>query len=233
MTYIEVGAIAAGISPGFSFYLLSITNASGGFGRVACGILGDKLGALNISAPSSLVCAIMTCAWPFATTKGSLVAVAIIYGFFSGTYITLLPAPLMAMGDMHDAGRRTGFAMTAIAVGAVAGPPISGALIRTAGGFHTVSYYAGTVPAKAIHPRHLTKMTSPTLSSRFIHRCICHTPVHRQIPDAWHAARKILNLKRKGRWIFFAFPPFGKRWYYGLKFTPPVGRHRLILLYTS
>ena len=141
-----MGAIAVGISPGFAFYLLSITNASSGVGRVICGVLGDKLGALNVSAPFTLVCAIMTYAWPFATTKESLIAVGIIYGFCSGAYITLLPVSLVAMGDMHDAGRRTGLAMTGIALGAVAGPPISGALIRTAGGFHTVSYYAGAVP---------------------------------------------------------------------------------------
>ena len=152
LTYIEVGAIAVGISPGFAFYLLSITNASSGVGRVICGVLGDKLGALNVSAPLTLVCAIMTYAWPFATTKGPLIVIAIIYGFCCGAYITLLPAPLMAMGDIHDAGGRTGLAMTGIAVGAVVGPPISGALIRTAGGYHTVSYYAGTVPTETAHP---------------------------------------------------------------------------------
>ena len=152
LTYIEVSAIAVGISPRFSFYLLSITSVSSGFGRIASGILGDKLGALNVSAPLTLVCAIMTYAWPFATTKGSLVAVGVIYGFGSGAYIALLPAPLVAMGDMHDAGRRTGLAMTGVALGALAGPPISGALIKTPGGFHTVSYYAGTVPAATTHP---------------------------------------------------------------------------------
>ena len=147
-----MSAIAVGISPRFSFYLLSITNASSGFGRVASGILGDKFGALNVSAPLTLVCAIMTYAWPFATTKGSLIVVGVIYGFCSGVYVTLLPAPLVAMGDMHDAGRRTGLAMTGIALGAVAGPPISGALIKTTGGFHTVSYYAGTVPPETTRP---------------------------------------------------------------------------------
>ena len=147
-----MSAIAVGISPRFSFYLLSITNLSSGFGRVAAGILGDKLGVLSVSAPLTLVCAITTFAWPFATTKGSLVAVGVIYGLCSGAYVTLFPAPFVAMGDIHDAGRRTGLAMMGIALGAVAGPPISGALTRTAGGFHSASYYAGTVPPESIHP---------------------------------------------------------------------------------
>ena len=143
LTYIDLGAIALGISPEFSFYLVSIVNASSGFGRVTAGYLGDKVGAVNVSAPLTLICAIMTYVWPLATTKGSLIVVAVIYGFCSGAYITLLPAPLVAMGDMHDAGRRTGIAGSAIALGAVAGPPISGAIIQSPDGFKTVSYYAG------------------------------------------------------------------------------------------
>ena len=92
----------------------------------------------------------MTYAWPFATTKGALIAIAIIYGFCSGAYVTLLPIPLVAMGEMHDAGRRTGMAMSGIALGAVAGPPISGALMQTPGGFKVVGYYAGTVPGPLV-----------------------------------------------------------------------------------
>lgn len=146
LTYIDLSATTVGISPDFSFYLLSITNASSGFGRVACGVLADKFGALNVSAPLTLVCAIITYAWPFATTKGSLIAIGIIYGFCSGVYFTLLPVPLVAMGDMDDTGRRIGIAMSGIALGAVAGPPISGALLQTSGGFVAVGCYAGTIP---------------------------------------------------------------------------------------
>ena len=146
LTYIDLSAIAVGVTPGFSFYLVSITNASSGFGRVASGYLGDKVGAINVSAPMTLVCAIMTYAWPLAKTNGSLIAVAIIYGFFSGAYVTLLPITLITMGGIRDAGRRTGIAGSAIALGAVAGPPISGAIIQGHGGFGSVGYYAGADP---------------------------------------------------------------------------------------
>ena len=49
------------------------------------------------------------------------------------------------MGDMADAGRRTGTAMTVVALGVIAGPPISGAIAQTTGGFKAVGYYAGIV----------------------------------------------------------------------------------------
>ena len=85
----------------------------------------------------------MTYVWPFATSKGALVAISIIYGFCSGAYVSLLPVPVVTMGELHDAGRRTGIAMSAIALGAIAGPPISGAIFQVTGGFKAVGYYAG------------------------------------------------------------------------------------------
>ena len=157
LTYIDLSATTVGISPEFSFYLVSITNAGSGLGRVVSGILADKVGALTVTAPLTLLCAIMTYVWPFATTKGSLVVIGIIYGFCSGAYVSLLPAPLMMMGDMHDAGRRSGTALTGIALGAVAGPPISGAIAQATGGFKAVGYYAGTVPEHHLHSWHLTE----------------------------------------------------------------------------
>ena len=51
------------------------------------------------------------------------------------------------MGDMHDAGKRSGTALTVMALGAVTGLPISGAIAQATGGFRAVGYYAGMVPA--------------------------------------------------------------------------------------
>jgi len=44
LTYIDVSAIAVGISPDFSFYLVSIANASSGLGRILTGITADRFG---------------------------------------------------------------------------------------------------------------------------------------------------------------------------------------------
>ena len=119
-------------------------------GRVTSGILADKLGVLTVTAPLTILCAIMTYIWPFATTKGSLIVIAIIYGFCSGAYVSLLPIPLVMMGEMHDAGRRSGTGMTVIALGAIAGLPISGAIAQATGGFKAVGYYAGMAPVPSL-----------------------------------------------------------------------------------
>lgn len=64
--------------------------------------------------------------------------------FFSGTYTSLLAKPMMELGDTGDVGRRLGMFMSILAIGALIGPPISGAINTATGGFHVVGYYAGT-----------------------------------------------------------------------------------------
>lgn len=64
--------------------------------------------------------------------------------------------PLIALGATEDVGRRTGMAMTISAAGALAGPPISGAIEKASGGFKAVGYYAGTPFAVNVDDRSLT-----------------------------------------------------------------------------
>lgn len=131
-----------GMDPTFSFYLVSIANASSGVGRYVSGALADQVGPLNVMIPFTFVSAIMTCAWPFARTKVVLIVVAVLYGFCSGSYVSLLGNPIMNLGETGDVGRRLGMLMSTLAVGAMAGPPISGAISSSAGGFPAVGRFA-------------------------------------------------------------------------------------------
>lgn len=44
LTYIDVSAVTVGVSPNFSFYLISISNGCSLFGRLAGGISSDRFG---------------------------------------------------------------------------------------------------------------------------------------------------------------------------------------------
>ncbi|KAJ7287110.1 major facilitator superfamily domain-containing protein [Mycena rebaudengoi] len=145
LTYIDVSATTVGISPSFSFYLISMSNAASGVGRLTAGIATDKLGAVNVIAPMTLVSAVLTYVWPLARSKGSFIAVAIVYGFSSGAYVSSFMLPMYQLGEIADYGRRAGMALTLTAIGAVAGPPISGAINTASGGFQAVGYYAGSM----------------------------------------------------------------------------------------
>lgn len=121
-----------------------------------------SLGAMNMMIPFTTLAGILTYAWPFAQSKASLVAVTVLYGsvvsslccksfvlwniknrFCSGSYVSLLGNPILDMGETNDVGRRFGMFMSILSIGALAGPPISGAISTATGGFRAVGYYAG------------------------------------------------------------------------------------------
>jgi MFS transporter, MCT family, solute carrier family 16 (monocarboxylic acid transporters), member 10 len=53
------------------------------------------------------------------------------------------------MGEISSVGERTGLLFFFMALGALAGPPISGAIRTSAGNWEAVGYYAGESPAGA------------------------------------------------------------------------------------
>ncbi|KAI0707813.1 MFS general substrate transporter [Earliella scabrosa] len=145
LTYIDVSAVSEGISADFSFYLLAIANACSAVGRVVGGLAADRTGPLNVMTPATVIAGIMTYIWPFAATSiGGNIAVAIVYGASSGVYVSLLAQPIVRMGKTHDVGVRVGMSTTVLALGAVAGPPISGAINAATGGFKYTGIYAGS-----------------------------------------------------------------------------------------
>ncbi|KAG1734341.1 MFS general substrate transporter [Suillus lakei] len=143
LTYISVSAEAVGVSKNFAFYIIAIANAASTFGRVSSGLMADKIGRSLLAVLLLLRQGIMTFAWPFATNESQLIAIATIYGFSTGGFVTLFALAAVAMGDMEDAGRRVGMFMSLAAFGAIAGPPISGAISTASGGFVGAGFYAG------------------------------------------------------------------------------------------
>ncbi|KAG1734328.1 MFS general substrate transporter [Suillus lakei] len=150
LTYMSVSAVAIGVPQNFSFYIIAIANAASMFGRLLAGLLADKFGALNTMLPFIALSGIMTFAWPFAENESQLIAIAALYGFSAGAYVSLYSAPAVAMGKMEDAGRRVGMFMSLIAFGGIAGPPISGAISTATGGFAAAGYYAGKFTKRVI-----------------------------------------------------------------------------------
>lgn len=150
LTYLDVSATNAGVDRSFDVYLLAFANAASGGGRIMTGILADRIGCMSVMIPGTLIAAIVTFAWPFAQTLPSLVAVSIIYGFASGIFVGLQAVPLIHMGDMSDVGRRSGTLFSILAISALAGPPISGAIASATGDYKAVGYYAGSAMVAAI-----------------------------------------------------------------------------------
>lgn len=80
LTYIDVSAAFVGVDPSLSFYFVSIANAASAIGRVSAGLLADRFGALNVMIPATVVAGALTYVWPFVTSKGGYIGIAISYG---------------------------------------------------------------------------------------------------------------------------------------------------------
>ncbi|KAF9524485.1 MFS general substrate transporter [Crepidotus variabilis] len=144
LTYVAVSAVDIGIPDDVAFYFIAFGNASSLFGRYFGGLVSDWLGPMNVMIPMTIGAGVLTYAWPFARSEASLIVVTLIYGFFAGAYVSLVCNPIMDMGDTSDVGRRVGMFLSIMALGAVAGPPISGAIAAATGSFVAVGVYAGS-----------------------------------------------------------------------------------------
>ncbi|RDB29256.1 putative transporter MCH4 [Hypsizygus marmoreus] len=152
LTFLSLSATYIGIDPSFTLYLTAISNGSSTVGRVLSGFLAVRYGPLNVMIVSTTLAAAFTYAWPFVEKKAAFIVITCLYGFFSGAFIGLFPVPVSQpiFGEIHDLGRRTGMLMSVLALGALAGPPISGAILQKHHNFHAVGVYAGTTVVASV-----------------------------------------------------------------------------------
>lgn len=160
LTFIDASAPSRGVPENLSFYLISAANAGNAVGRLASGVLGDQFGAsppppvlthlqripsgaTNVMIPASFIAGVLTLIWPFIRGTTAFFTLAVIYGLSSGAMVPLMGVPIMALGESADVGRRTGMYFTIVSLGALAGPPISGAIIHATGGYTDVGIFAG------------------------------------------------------------------------------------------
>jgi MFS family permease len=85
-------------------------------------------------------------AWPFAQNLGSLIAFTLIYGFFSGAFISLPPSTIGSVThDMAQFGAKLGLAVTINGLGLLVGPPVAGVIIGSRGGYIAGAAFAGSI----------------------------------------------------------------------------------------
>ncbi|KAE9386322.1 MFS general substrate transporter [Gymnopus androsaceus JB14] len=144
ITYLNASAVAAGISPNISFYLVGIASAGSVSGRVIGGYINDRFGALNFIAPTTFFSAFVCFAWPYVRSEVGFIVIAFVHGFLNGTYVAGFVSPIYMLGDTSDVGRRVGMFLLIAAVSSICGPQINDAIIhKTNGGFEGLGFYSG------------------------------------------------------------------------------------------
>ncbi|EJD41249.1 MFS general substrate transporter [Auricularia subglabra TFB-10046 SS5] len=136
--YIQLAAATHGVEHDLAFDTITILNASSAIGRVLPNFIADKFGIFNVTITSALLCAALIVAslgFDSGSTAG-VICVAVFYGFFYGTYISLLgPLTATLAKSVHEIGIRTGIVFLFLGLAALLGTPVDGALIGD-GPFH-------------------------------------------------------------------------------------------------
>jgi len=82
--------------------------------------------------------------WIPATNAASTIAFSILFGFTSGTFVSMAPVLIQQLSSVAEIGMRIGTAFSVISLAALTGNPIAGALItRDAGGYLYLKVFCG------------------------------------------------------------------------------------------
>jgi MFS family permease len=136
--------IHEGMNETLAGYLLAIVNGASFFGRVIPGILGDKLGRLNVFSVAAASTGIIVLCWPLAKTNTGIIVFSAFFGLASGSIMSSASVAIMECApDAKKLGTYMGMAISFSSLSAIIGPPASGAFLDRYDGFHQVSWLCG------------------------------------------------------------------------------------------
>ncbi|KAJ7118025.1 major facilitator superfamily domain-containing protein [Mycena crocata] len=135
--YLQLYAVDRGITENFAFYALAIMNAGSVGGRILPNFIADRVGPYNMLIPCLAISSALIFSIFGLKTVAGVVIFAVLYGFWSGSYISLIPT-LIVQSASHcgEHGTRMGVAFSLVATSMLIGTPISGALLHSADGHY-------------------------------------------------------------------------------------------------
>ncbi|KAJ5819696.1 hypothetical protein N7474_005287 [Penicillium riverlandense] len=121
-----------GVSDTTSIDLLMVMNGVGLAGRLIPNLAADKwTGPFNLLLPFSFATGVVAYCWAGVSSQSGLWAFAVFYGLFAAGIQSLFPATLSTMTtDLKKIGVRMGMVLSVVAVAALIGSPIAGALVE-------------------------------------------------------------------------------------------------------
>jgi len=144
--FIQLDAIKHGISANFAFYAVSILQAGNIFGRMIPQLFIPNIGLFNLQLLCVTASTILVFAIISVTNIGGTTAFAVLYGFFAGATLSLLPPILASFAKNSDeVGIRVGLGIAVGGFGGLIGLPIAGALLTDRFEWWRPAVFAGAV----------------------------------------------------------------------------------------
>jgi MFS family permease len=143
--YLQPYAINTGITnENLGFYLLPVLNAASIAGRILPNFLTDKVGPLNMLIPTSMASGLLALCWIGVHNLPGILIFAILYGFFSGGFVSLPPVALVSLTpDMRTLGTRMGQAFFVASLGLLIGSPVAGEILTKTGSYLGLQLFSG------------------------------------------------------------------------------------------
>ncbi|KAB8070000.1 putative MFS monocarboxylate transporter [Aspergillus leporis] len=164
ISYISSYALAHGVSNQFSYQILAILNAGSFFGRWIPGFVADYLGRFNTLIATVALCLVCNaCLWlPAGDSIPVMIVYCIIFGFASGSNISLTPVCISSLCKIENYGRYYATSYTIVSFGTLTGIPIAGEILSRCNGeywglivFTTCCYAVGLACITAVKIIHV------------------------------------------------------------------------------
>lgn len=128
--YLQLYAIEQGIDSSFAFYCLAVLNGSGVVGRLISNYMADVFGLYRVHVPCTFITAGLILVVLAVTNVGSLAALAVLYGLFSGAWLSLsLTATAVLSKSPSEIGARAGMCLGSVGVSILVSAPLQGAVL--------------------------------------------------------------------------------------------------------
>ncbi|KAI7364892.1 MFS monocarboxylate transporter-like protein [Hortaea werneckii] len=150
--YIELFAgEEAGLNSNLAFYMLPVLSAGSIVGRILPAFVADITGPLNILSICTVIAGVLGFCWTAVHhALGGLVIWALLYGAFSGAFVSLQPSTVVSItDDMSTVGGRLGMNTFCAALGILVGNPIAGVIVDSSW-IGLQSFCGGTLLAGAV-----------------------------------------------------------------------------------
>lgn len=126
----------------FGFLLVAVLAIGNALGRLAAGVLTDRLGVVRTMLVAFLGQAVIMVLLGMGTNLVALAALALMVGAFYGANLAIFPAVTAGLFGTRDLGVNYGLVFTAWGMGGVFGSLAAGRIFDLTGGYQTAFYIA-------------------------------------------------------------------------------------------
>jgi MFS family permease len=136
LTYITSYAMEKHYSTAFAYQILPILNVGSVFGRWLPGFYSDVIGRYNtcLVVTAFTIFSVFAVWLPFGNHTAGLVVFVLLFGFASGSNISLTPVCIGQLCETKDYGRYYATCYTIVSLGCLTGIPIAGAILDACSG---------------------------------------------------------------------------------------------------